>query len=43
MPFTTIDAVGLTHADVNNRIGAPGDATMTPAVTKFLAECFSGP
>lgn len=40
VPFATIDAVGLTHGDVNNRIGALSDTTMTPAVTSFLTECF---
>jgi arylformamidase len=40
VPVTIIDARGLSHADVSNQIGAPGDAVMTPAVTAFLAECF---
>lgn len=38
---TVVDASGLTHADVNTRIGAAGDEVMTPAVTKFLRGCFS--
>lgn len=37
---TIVDADGLTHADVNKLIGAPGDDVMTPAVTTFLDGCF---
>jgi arylformamidase len=39
---TTIDARGLSHAEVNRRIGAPGDTVMTPPLTKFLTRCFRG-
>ncbi len=34
-----IDGVGLSHADVNKLIGAPGDTRMTPAVTVFVQGC----
>jgi arylformamidase len=36
---TIIDAAGLTHEEVNRRIGAPGDAVMTPPITSFLSGC----
>ena len=36
---TRIDASGLSHADVNRRIGAPGDTVMTPPLMKFLDRC----
>jgi acetyl esterase/lipase len=39
VPVTIVDARGLSHADVNKLIGAPGDTVMTPAVTTFLSEC----
>ena len=32
-----VDGTGLTHADVNTRIGAPGDTVMTPPLDAFLA------
>lgn len=34
-----IDASGLSHAEVNRRIGAPGDTVMTPPLMKFLDRC----
>lgn len=37
-----IDARGLSHADVNRLIGAPGDTVMTPPLTDFLTACFAG-
>jgi acetyl esterase/lipase len=40
---TTIEAGSLDHEAVNTRIGAPGDAVMTPAVTAFLQKCFATP
>jgi acetyl esterase/lipase len=39
----TIDAAGLSHEDVNTRIGAPGDTVMTPPLVAFLDECFTAP
>ena len=41
VPVTIVDARGLSHNEVNSQIGAPGDTVMTPAVTSFLADCFS--
>ena len=38
---TKIDAHGLTHAEVNSRIGAPGDTVMTPPLVQFLTGCFA--
>lgn len=38
----TIDARSLSHAEVNSRIGAPGDTVMTPPLVAFLDECFAG-
>jgi arylformamidase len=38
---TTINARSLTHAQVNNQIGAPGDTVMTPPLVKFLTTCFA--
>ena len=35
-----IDARGLTHEDVNVRIGATGDQVMTPPLLSFLTTCF---
>lgn len=35
-----IDASSLTHEEVNTRIGAPGDAVVTPPLVAFLAGCF---
>ena len=40
VPTTTIEARGLSHGDVNSRIGAPGDAVMTPPLVSFLDGCF---
>jgi len=40
VPVTTIAAGGLTHAQVNSRIGAPGDRVMTPPLLRFLNRCF---
>ena len=37
---TTIDAGGLSHAEVNDAIGAPGDTVMTPPILTFLEGCF---
>ena len=36
----TIDAAGLSHEEVNTRIGAAGDTVMTPPLLRFLRECF---
>jgi len=41
VPVTVVDGTGLTHGDVNQRIGARGDDVMTPALTGFLATCFA--
>lgn len=41
VPASVIDATGLSHADVNTRIGAPGDTVMTPALDAFLDSCFA--
>ncbi len=40
VPATVIDARALTHAEVNRRIGAPGDRVMTPPLLRFLNGCF---
>ena len=37
---TLVDARSLNHAQVNNRIGAPGDTVMTPPLMSFLRGCF---
>lgn len=37
----TIDARGLSHNEVNTRIGAPGDTVMTPPLVSFLETCFT--
>ena len=37
---TTIDASSLSHEEVNDRIGAPGDTVMTPFVSELLRECW---
>jgi arylformamidase len=37
---TIIDARVLTHEQVSERIGAPGDTVMTPPLTRFLNGCF---
>jgi hypothetical protein len=34
---TIIDASSLTHEEVNDHIGAPGDAVMTAPILTFLA------
>jgi len=39
VPVTIIDARGLSHAQVNSRIGAPGDTVMTPPLLAFLRDC----
>lgn len=39
----TIDAAGLTHEQVNTRIGAAGDTVMTPPLLAFLHGCFRIP
>lgn len=36
---SVLDAVGLTHNDVNRLIGAPGDTRMTPPVREFVTDC----
>ena len=41
MAATLVDATSLTHAQVNRRIGAPGDRVMTPPLTRFLTRCFA--
>ncbi len=41
VPAGTIDASSLTHAEVSNRIGAPGDTVMTPPLVRFLRGCFA--
>ncbi len=38
---TLIDARGLSHAEVSRRIGASGDAVMTPPLLRFLGRCFA--
>jgi arylformamidase len=42
VPVTVIDGSGLTHGDVNDDIGEPGDTVMTPPLMRFLADCFAG-
>jgi len=37
-----VEARGLTHNEVNSRIGAAGDAVMTPPIVAFLDRCFAG-
>lgn len=32
----------LTHAEVNARLGQPGDTLVTPSVARFLTDCFAG-
>lgn len=41
VPATVIPALGLSHEDVNRRIGAPGDTVMTPPLLRFLDRCFA--
>ncbi len=38
---TLVDARTLTHGQVNNRIGAPGDTVMTPPLLRFLKRCLA--
>ena len=38
--MTLVDARTLTHGQVNQRIGAPGDTVMTPPLVAFLRGCF---
>lgn len=40
-PTVLVDATSLSHADVNTRIGAPGDRVMTPPLVRFLTTCFA--
>ncbi len=40
VPATLVDARSLNHAQVNARIGAPGDTVMTPPLVSFLRGCF---
>jgi len=35
-----LDASGLLHEEVNDRIGGPGDQVMTPPIMEFLTGCF---
>ncbi len=35
VPTTLVDARTLTHGQVSNRIGAPGDTVMTPAAARL--------
>ena len=37
---TRIEAGGLSHGEVNSKIGAPGDTVMTPPLMRFLKDCF---
>ena len=37
---TLIDASSLSHAEVNERIGLPGDDVMTPPLAAFLTSCW---
>lgn len=39
----TIDAAGLSHDQVNTRIGAADDTVMTPPLVAFLKDCFRIP
>jgi acetyl esterase/lipase len=36
---TVLDAQGYSHADVNRRLGEPGESVVTPAVTEFIGSC----
>lgn len=36
---SVLDAAGLSHADVNRLIGAPGDTRMSPEVSSFVTGC----
>jgi acetyl esterase/lipase len=37
-----VEARGLTHNEVNSRIGTAGDTVMTPPIVGFLDRCFAG-
>ena len=37
---TIVDATPLSHDEVNDHIGVPGETIMTPPITEFLAGCF---
>jgi len=37
-----LDAGSYSHADVNRRIGEPGEQVVTPVVEEFLTACFDG-
>lgn len=39
---TVLDAAALTHADLTELVGAPGDTVLTPALMEFLGGCFAG-
>lgn len=39
---TILDASVYTHAEVNRRLGVPGETTVTPPVMQFLGNCFAG-
>ena len=41
VPATLVDARTLTHGQVNQRIGAPGDTVMTPPLLRFLKGCLA--
>jgi acetyl esterase/lipase len=38
---TVIDAVGLSHEEVNELVGEASDSTLTPEVEAFFAECLA--
>lgn len=39
VPTTLLDATSLTHGEVSERIGQPGDTIMTPALARFFQSC----
>ena len=39
---TVVELPGFTHADVNRRIGTPGEDVLTPALDRFLGRCLAG-
>lgn len=39
---TVVELPGFTHADVNRRIGTPGEDVLTPALDRFLRRCLAG-
>jgi arylformamidase len=41
VPTTLVDARTLTHGQVSQRIGAPGDTVMTPPLMTFLKGCLA--